>query len=266
MAKTIYAATAITPGIYENIVKVMASSFAKHSTYKLHIYCLNFTNAQYENMKNHFGLDNLNIALHRVDYHCKYTTENKNKYTDLLDCTSCKFKIFSQSVPEDYFLWLDADTLVTADIDDIVKYLPSQDVAGNPKQHYVSMNNLEYNAGVILLRNKHENVLENYEQYLDNLYAANDKVYLGYADEQFIKVAYPHKAVLPIIYNSRYRNFTNRAHIQHFYGMYEPWVYPLKFMPSQARFMAKLWLTEYTSVKDVLSADFIEHIDSITKA
>ena len=56
MTKSIYVATAITPGIYENVVKVMASSFAKHSTYKLHIYCLNFTNAQYENMKDNSGL------------------------------------------------------------------------------------------------------------------------------------------------------------------------------------------------------------------
>lgn len=266
MAKTIYAATAITPGIYENIVKVMASSFVKHSAYQLHIYCLNFTDAQYEDMGYHFGLDHPNIVLHRVDYHCKYTTNNKNKYTDILDCTSCKFKIFSQSVLEDYFLWLDADTLVTADIDDIVKYLPRQDVAGNPKTHYVPVKNLEYNAGVILLRNKHENVLENYEQYLDTAYTANDKVYLGYADEQFIRVAYPSKAVLPIIYNSRYDNFTEHARIQHFYGAYVPWSYPLRSMPSHARFMANLWLTEYTSIKHILSADFTEHVDSITKA
>ena len=265
MTKSIYVATAITPGIYENIVKVMASSFVKHSTYKLHIYCLNFTNAQYENMKDNFGLDNLNIALHRIDYHCKYTTENKNTYTDILDCTSCKFKIFSQSVPEDYFLWLDADILVTADIDNIVKYLPSQDVAGSSSRHYVPVNNLVYNAGVILLRNKHENVLKNYEQYLDTLYADGDKTYLGYADEQFIKVAYSRKAVLPIIYNSRYKNFIDRACIQHFYGVYKPWSYPLRSMPSQIRLMTNLWLAEYTSVKHALSADFIEHIDNLTK-
>ena len=262
MNKTIYVATAITPGIYEDIVKIMASSFAKNNTCQLHIYCLNFTDAQYEDFCYNFGVDG-NITTHRIEYHCKYTTTNTGKYTDILDSTSCKFKIFSQSVTEDYFLWLDADTLITKNIDSITSFIKLGDIAGNPKNNYVPIHNLEYNAGVILLRNVHKEVLFNYEQYLDGLVEHNPHIQLDYADELFMRYNYRNKAVLPTIYNSRYTNYNKTAIIQHLYGNFTPWLVSLRKMPRDARLIADMWLTEYTNIKNVLSATFTDKVDGL---
>lgn len=263
MSELIHVATAITPGVYEDIVKVLASSFVRNSSYTLHIYCLNFDDTQYAHFKSNFAIDG-NIDIKRISYTSEYTTSGTGLYTDVLDSLSCKFKIFSQPIDCTYFLWLDADTLIMKNIDNIVSTIKHGEVAGVPKNVCVPLRAIEFNCGVILLRNLGRDLLTEYETFLDEISIDLDARYLMcFADEKFITRAHTGKVIMPSTYNSVVNAFSKKAFIQHFGGMYVPWEVKLSQMPTNAKQMGLMWLDEYSRIKHALSADFCRQVDEL---